>query len=225
MSRGQTNLATLAVALLLVSTAVTVGLALADGAVAGALRDPNEERVAVALSERLVSAEGPLTVRANVLDRDRVDRLDAASFREDFPVSADKNIRVALDDRTVVTTGTPTDGTTFSRIVLVARRRNVTVQPRFTADEPAVTLPRRSDAATLIIDPPGRRTVWTVWANDRVVLHDPDGLTGRYEIRLSRFETTRLAFNASDPLPPGSVTVRYAPETTTKRLLTVTVDA
>lgn len=223
--RAQANLPTLAVALLLVTTTVGLGLAVADNAFADATRDPAERRVAVSLSERLVGADGPLTRRGNVLNRSALDALDADRLRDAFPVTRGHDVRIRLGDRTLVEAGDPAGGATFRRVVLVAEREPTTVPVRFTGANATVTLPRRGDRATLTIDPPDGTAVRTVRANDRVVLHDDAGLDGSFEVRLSRLETTELAFDASGPLPPGSVNVSYAPTETTKGVLVVTVDA
>lgn len=223
--RGQANLPALGVALLVLSAAVGVGLAVADGAFAGATRDPGERRAAVALSERLVSPESPVTRRRNVLNRSAVAALNATVLRERFPVAADAAVRVRLDGEVVVAAGDATGGTTMRRVVLVAERQRVQVTPAFTGENASVTLPRRTHAATIRVEPPDGTTVRTVRANDRVVLHDPGGLSGRYRVRLSRLETTTLRFDATGGLSEGDVTVTYVPEETTKATLEVTVDA
>jgi hypothetical protein len=222
LARGQANLPALAVALLLVTTAAGLGVALADGAFASAERDPRERHVAVSLSERLVAADGPLTTRGNVLNRSRVAALDADGLVERFSVADGSAFRVRVGNGTVAERGDPTGGTTVSRVVLL-ERRTATTLPAVPGDR--VTLPRRTPRATLEVDPPATTTVRTVRANGRVVLHDPDGLDGRYDVALSRFETTTLAYEHAGPLPAGAVTVTYYPARTTKHQLVVTVDA
>lgn len=224
MRRAQANLPALVVALLVVSTAIGMSLALADGAFAGATRSPGDRRAAVALSERLVSADSPVTVRKNVLNRTIVARLNASSLRRGFPVVAGHDFSVRLGNRTLVSVGDSTGGVTMRRIVLVAQRQPVELTPRFTGPNATVTLPRRSRRADLTIHPPAGTTVRTVRANGRVVRYDPAGLDGTYRVRLARLETTTLALNASASLPAGSVTVTYYPERTTKATLVVTVD-
>lgn len=219
------NLPALVVALLLLSATVGLAVAVADSAFAGARRQPLDSRATVSLSERMVAADGPLAVRGNVLNRTRVRRLNTSSLRTWFPVTAGRDVLVRLDGRTLVERGDPRDGVTVQRVVLVAARDPTTLTPRFAGANATVTLPRRSDAATLTVAPPDGTTVRTVRANGRVVLHDPAGLDGTYRVALSRFETTTLAFRANGSLPPGSVTVEYAPETTVKATLSVTVDA
>ncbi|MFC6836760.1 DUF7263 family protein [Halomarina ordinaria] len=220
-TRGQANLPALAVALLVLTTTAGLALVVADGAFAGAERDATERHVAVALSERLVAADSPLSDRKNVLDDAALRALDAESLDESFPVVRGRDVRLRVDGETVVERGDPTGGATVRRVVVVRERQSVTLPA--TGDD-AVTLPRRSPRATLTLDPPGGTTVETVRANGRVVLHDPAGLAGTHDVSLSRFETTRLRFAAEGPLPPPSVEVTYYPARTTKAELVVTVD-
>lgn len=126
-------------------------------------------------------------------------------------------------DRTLAERGDPSGGATVERIVLVRSRERVSVTPPL--DTGAVTLPRRTDRVTLEVDPPAGTTVRTVRANDRVVLHDPAGLDGRYTVDTSRYATVRLAFEARGPLGRGDARVTYYPAETTKATLEVTVDA
>ena len=220
-TRGQANLPALAVALLVVTSAAGLGLLVADAAFADAQREPVERETAVALSERLVAADAPLTTRRNVLNASRVAALDAEALDRSFPVAEGRSVRIRLDGETVVERGDPTGGTTVRRVVLVERRQAVTL-PRVPDD--GVTLPRRSPRATVTLDPPPAATVETVRANGRVVLHDPDGLRGSYDLALSRYETMRLRFEGEGPLPPPAVEVTYYPARTTKAELVVTVD-
>ncbi|PSP55342.1 hypothetical protein BRC82_06220 [Halobacteriales archaeon QS_1_67_19] len=219
------NLPALAVALLVVTTVAGLSIGLADRAFLSAERDADERRIAVALSERLVGPETPLTVRANVLDANAIAALNESRLRELFPVVGDRDVRVRLADRNLAVGGDPTDGTTVSRIVLVEDRESVTLTPDLSADEPAVTLPRRTDRVQLSISPPAETDVSVVKNNEKVVLRNESGLDGTFEVSVSRFETATLAFEADGPLPTGSVEVTYYPAETRKAMLAVTVDA
>jgi len=220
-ARGQANLVALVAALVVLTATVGVGIAVADGAFAGAIRDPPERHTAVALSERLVAPDGPLTVRRNTLNETRVETLTADDLGRSYPVARGHDVRVALDGEAVVERGDP-QGPTVSRVVLVAHEQTVTWRPPL--DGNAVTLPRRTDRVTLSLDPPSGTNVRTIRANDRVVLRNPSGLDGTFTVRVSRFETVRLAFEATGPLSEGDVTVTYYPERTTKAVLEVTVN-
>lgn len=220
MSRGQANLPALVVALLLVGTSVGAALGLASGAFVSADTDPADARLATSLSERLVAADGPLTRRANVLSRPAVRN----STAEADWLPGDADVRVRLGDSTVVSRGDPTGGVSVRRVVLVASDERRRIDPDFAGGN-SVTLPRRTTNATLTLDPPAGTEITTVRANERVVLHDPAGLDGAYDVALSRYDTVTLAFEANSSLSAGSVTVDYRAETTTKAVLVVTVDA
>ena len=221
-ARAQTSLPALAVALLVLTTTLGLGMALADRAFGSADRDPTERRVAVALSDRLVSPDGPVTARGNVLNETAVDALNRSRLQSAYPVVGDRAVHIRLDDRTLVESGSVSDGTTVRRIVLVRRAETSRYEPQFVATN-ETTLPRRTDRVDLEIDPPPGTSVDTIRANDRVVLHNRSGLAGNFSVDVSRFETTHLAFAANRSLSQGDVTVTYAPARTTKATLEVTV--
>lgn len=222
--RAQANLPAFAVAVLIVTSTATLSVLVADSAFTAADRQPLERTQATDLSAAMVDAGSPLTVRANVLKDSRVDVLDdrLASW---FPTSTGVDVTVRLDDSVVARNGTPNGGTTVRRLVLVSTATPRVIEPRFTGSDRAVTLPRRTDRMTLTIDPPPGTTVRTVRVNNRVVLHDPGGLGGDYDVTLSRFQTATIRFDADRSLPRGSVRVAYRPTTTMKAVLSVTVDA
>ena len=208
--RGQANLPALAVALLVVTTVTGLAVVVADGAFAAAERDAVDRATGVAVADRLLSADSPLTERRNVLNASRMTASDVESV-----VPSGASVRVAVDGTVVYERGTPT-GPTVRRLALVAERQAITLRPPLEHGE--VTLPRRSPRATIEVDPGA--DVETVRANDRVVLHDPGGVTGAHEVNLSRYETTTLRFEGN--VDEGEVTVTYYPRRTTKARLEVT---
>ena len=222
--RAQATLPALAVSLLVLTAVVGASLTIADGAYASADREPEQRRLAVALSERLVSPESLTTTRANVLNGTVLDGLDADRLDEMFPVIEGTGVRIRVAEESIVERGTVTGGATLRRIVLVENRKEVRIEPTLTPPNYTTTLPRRTARAVVHIDVPPATNVRTVRANGRVVLYDPDGLDGDLSIRLSRFETTSLRFDIDGPLPPGSVAVTYHPANTTKAVMAVTVD-
>jgi hypothetical protein len=217
------NMPALAMALLVVTSVTVVSLGLADRAYLSAERDADERRVAIALSERLVAADSQVATRANVLDDDALAELNATRLRDQFPVTGD-DVAVRLGERTLAAAGDPTDGTTVRRIVLVENRTAASLTPRLSASDSAVTLPRRSPRVEIELSPPSESKVGVVKANEKVVLRNESGLEGRFEVRLSRFETTTLTFEADGSLPEGSVELTYYPAETSKAVLAVTVD-
>lgn len=214
--RGQANLAALAVALVALVSATTLGIVVADGALADADRDPETRRAAVAVADRVVSADST-TVRPNVLDGDALRSFTAARLDSLAPPVEGRAVRVRIGGRTVVNRGYPSDGTTIRRVVLVAteteRTRTISV-----ADGTAVTLPRRSPRVEITFS--SDADVETVRTNGRVVLHDPDGLDGTRSVSLSRYETATLTFAGGT----GTVDVTSYPRQTRKTVLEVTVD-
>lgn len=220
--RGQSNLLAVAVALVVLTAVTVLGLTVADAAFAGADRPVEDRRVAVALSERLVAADSPVTDRANVLNASAVERLDGSGLRSEFPVVGDRSVRVRVGDRTVAERGDPSGGYQIRRIVLVESRTAVTRTPRLDR-VPAVTLPRRTLRVDVRIDPPVGTTVGAVRADGRVVLRNASGLVGNFTVAVSRLETVSLTFDAAGPLPDGAVSVTYYPADTTKAELEVTV--
>jgi hypothetical protein len=223
VNRAQTGLPSLAIALLLLTVVTGVGLAVADGALASAERDAGERRVATSLAERLVAAQSPLTDRENVLNATRIERLDGAGVESAFPVADGHRVRIRANATTVAETGDVSRGTTFRRLVLVERRQSRTLQPAL-GDSSSVTLPRRTAEAMLELTPPANTSVTAVRANDRVLLRNVGGLSGQFQLDLSRFETTELRFVRTGSLPAGSVTIEYPAPETTKTTLEVTVD-
>lgn len=224
MDRAQASLPALAVALVVLTGATLVGLTLAEGALLSADRPADERRTAVSLGDRLVAADSPLTDRANVLNRTRLDRFDAGELRSAFPASQGSDVRVTVSDDIVSATEERVQGTTIRRLVVVADSGERTVRPSMGVSN-AFTLPRRTDRVEIGLAPPVNETVETVRANDRVVLHDPGGLRGTFDVNLSTRETVRMAFEANNTLPDGSVRVTFPTERTSRATMAVTVDA
>ncbi|QZY00443.1 DUF7263 family protein [Halobaculum rubrum] len=214
--RGQANLAALVAALIVLSATVGVTLGLAEGALAGADRQPTDRRAAVASTERLIAADSPVTRRKNVLNASALDTLSPERLVALAPPLTDAAFVVRVDGRPVVERGDPADGVSFRRIVLVSavEERTLTV-----AADGAVTLPRRTDSVRLDF---AEADVETVRANGRIVLHRPGGLRGARTVSVSRSETLTISFDAN---ATGTVVVTSTPERTRKATLEVRVDA
>ncbi|EMA19196.1 DUF7263 family protein [Haloarcula argentinensis] len=223
VTRAQTSLPALGVALVLLTVVTGLGVAMADTAIAGADRTPDERRVAATIADRLVAADGPLAARSNVLNQSRVDDFDQSALEQNAPPASEYAVSIELADEEIARSGTVHDGTRISRLVVVESRESRTLTPDLATTD-AVTLPRRSARATVTIDPPSGTTVWTVRANDRVVLHNRSGLDGSYEVSLVPYETTELRFQRAGRLESGNVTIGYDAPQSTKETLVVTVD-
>lgn len=221
--RAQASLPVLAIALLILSSVTVMSLAVADGVLASADRDPTERHVAASLADRLVAAGGPVAVRENVLGRSKLASLDAEALGTRFPVVDDEAVRLTVGGRAIVNDPNARGGTTIRRLVIVRRTERRSITPPF-AGRTAVTLPRRAGSATLSLDAPNGTEIRSVRANGRVLRYDLGGLDGRYDLDLSRFETVRLRFVGPGPLFRGNVTISYPVERTTRATLAVTVD-
>jgi hypothetical protein len=224
--RGQANLLAIGLAVLALTAALGLGVFLAEGALDGERRAAGERATAVAVSQRLVAADGPFGERRTVLNASRLAGTDAAELIARYPGLADADFRVTVGDRVVAERGDPTDGTTIRRIVTVRETAPRTLTPALSTDDgPGVTLPRRTDRVRLRIEPPANATVRTVRVDGRVVLHDPSGLNGTHEVSVSWLETLDISVEGEGSLPAGSVAVTYFPATDRKAELEVTVDA
>ena len=221
--RAQLSLPALGLAFLVLTAVVVLGVAIADGAVVSAERDALDRQATVTLSDRLVSADGPLTARQNVLSEASLTELNETTLRTQYGLGADADARVSLDGTTLATTGSVDGDRSIERLVVVRERHNQTLTPAFAAGN-RVTLPRRTDRVYLTISPERNNTVSTVRAGDRVVLHNDSGLRGSFTVHPSRLETTTIVFDSNRTLLEGSVRLTYQPVVTRKAQLGVTVD-
>lgn len=221
--RAQTSLPALGFALLVLTGVLVVGVAVANGALISADRTALERQAAIDLSDRLVGPDADLTERGNVLNATEAGSLDGEHLRTAYGISPPADAALSLNGETIAATGDVEGGSTVSRLVVVEERTERTITPAFTGAN-GVTLPRRTDAATLTIRPENDTTVTTVRANDRVILHDDSGLNGTVDVALSPYRTVRFEFDADGPLSAGSVEITYYPASTEKARLGVTVD-
>lgn len=221
--RAQTTLPVLGVALVLISAVSLIAVQASSSAVERASDPALERATAIALSERLVTNGTGLTVRANVLNRSRFDRVDERFLRENLSVRNDTAVRLRVGNRTLVESGAVAGGTTFERIVLTHTTQRRERHPTVDAGE-AVTIPRRVSSVDVTLASGPNASVRTVLAGDRVVLRNESGLAGQYRVRLSRYVTTPMTFDAVGTLDRGDVVLRYGAPVTRKAILEVTVD-
>ena len=215
------ELPALGIALLVLTGALVVGVSVAHSSLGASERPALEQRTAVGLSDRLIEGDAPTTHRENVVNDSALQELSGSTLRQ-YGLPAGADVRVKLGDSTVVSNGTVESGTTIERIVLVENRDRKVIEPTFDRTN-AVTLPRRTANATVIIEATNT-TVRQVQANDRVVLDNSSGLNGTFEVSLSRRETITLQFDAAGALAEGDVRIVYYPTRTRKATLGVTVD-
>lgn len=211
IDRAQANLLSLVVALVVLTTVTGLAIGHADGAIRGTDRDSIERTTASAVANQLVDADSPGTVRTNVIDGDR---FDAALVEGVLPPDVDG--RVSLDGSTVYERGTPDTGATVRRLVLVGKRGSRTI----VANESRVDLSRRTPRVTVQIGPAA--DVRTVRSNERVLLHDPDGLEGEFDVEIDRYERASLYFDGD--VGNESIAVTSYPLNSSSATLAVTVD-
>lgn len=219
--RGQANLIALGVALLALTTAAGVGLALADAALSGADRQPLDRAAAEGATDRLVAADAPTTRRANVLNESAIESLTMAQLERMAPAVEGRAVRVRLDGERLFERATPEQGVTIRRVVLIASETSVT-RTLDLEESATTTLPRRTERVRLSIAPDQNTTVVTVRADDRVVLHDPSGLDGAVTVAISRYETTTISFEMRGQ-GDGTVAMTYYPIQERKAVLEVSV--
>jgi hypothetical protein len=222
--RGQLSLPALAFAFLVLTAVVVLGVAVADGALVSAERDPVERQATVTLSDRLVSADGPLTVRPNVFEEAELTALNETTLRTAYGLGVDADAEISLDGTTLVSTGDVDGDHSIERLVVVRESHSHTLWPAFLTGR-TVTLPRRTNRVRLAIRPASNTTVTTVRTSDRVVLHNDSGLHGTFTVHPSRHRTASLSFDSNGTLSQGDVRLTYYPVETRKAQLEVTVDA
>lgn len=219
--RAQTSLPALGIALVLLVTtslfAVTVAAEQLETSRSGTL----ERQDAMGVADALIGADSEATVRANVLGRAALHSLSTATLEARYGLDPHAGVRIQLGTETVVRRGAVEGGATIERIVLIEDRSRRTIVPTFRQSR-QVTLPRRTPNVTLRVRP-DNATVETVRVNGRIVLDNPTGLRGRFEVPTSRFETATIEFDGSGRLASGDVRVIYWPARTRKARLHVTI--
>jgi len=221
--RGQVELPALAIALLVLTLTLFLGLSVATTVLSGADRDATERQAAVGLSDQLVAEEADITTRQNVLISSTIESLNQTVLRDRYGLGDDATVSIRLGGEQLLNPGGSFGGTTVERLVLLESRTGEMVTPDF-EDSRVATLPRRSANVTIALAPPAPTTVESVRANGRTILRNESGLRGRFEISVSRLQTTDLWFEAAGPLPTGSVELHYETPETRKATLAVTVD-
>lgn len=217
MTRAQSNLLALPVALVVVTAVAVGGVAVADAALDGADRTPRTDHAARILAERLVSADASIR-SANVLAASRMETLTASRLDRLAPAVAGRPVRVELDGRTLVERGDPR-GATVRRAILVADRRSVERTVTLTEDNATVALARTAQVRIVVSSPSGV-AVRTVRAGDRVLLHDPGGIRGPAMVRTRPVANGSLRFTLNGT---ADVTLTTFPRSTAPATLEVTV--
>jgi hypothetical protein len=223
-SRGQANLLSLAAALVLLTTATVGGVLVANVALADADTDPGAKHAAEALANRLVAADAPHARRSNVVSEAKLRSVTAADVHRLAPSVRGRPLRVRLGDEVVAERGDPS-GVQIRRRVRV--ERTVTRAATVNLSVRRVSLPTRVPAVRLSVTARNGTALTAVRANDRLVLHEPDGLSGDYEFRAPRDAPPTIAFELEGGGDAegveGDVTIRWTETNATVEPLTVTV--
>jgi len=218
--RAQAALPAVAVAVVVLASVTVAAVALADGALAGETRQPDERRAAATAADRLVSAPG-LTVRDRVFEADA--SISSDRFGALVPPAGAADVRIRLGNRTLLAVGDPDGGVTVRRSVRIATPERIERSVDLSETE-TVRLAERTDRLRIAVYPGNDTNVTAVRVNDRVVLHDPEGVEGESRVGASRFEPTTLRFDAGGNAT-GRAVVRYLTADTRATTLEVTVDA
>lgn len=221
--RGLSTLLSLVAAITVVTITLAGTMVIVEDAFRDTRRGDAERVTAVQASDRLVAAGGPIAVSQNVVASDALDSLSAADLRQ-LGASDRFAMAIAVDGERIAAVGDPGSGHVVRRIALVQSSERVERTPVLVGVDPDVTLPVRTDAIELTIDPPPNTTVTEVRSGDRVVLADGGGLDGSYDVQTSPYRTLSLAFETSGPLDTGDVAIAYESTNTERVILAVTVD-
>lgn len=221
--RGQANLLSLAAALVLLTTATVGSILLANVALADADTDPGVRHGAEALADRLVAADAPHARRSNVVSEAEIRSLTAADVDHLAPSVRGRPVRVRLGGDVIVERGDP-DGVRVRRLVRVERTGTRTTTVNLSVRR-RVSLPNRTPSVRLSVTTRNDTTLTAVRANDRLVLRDPEGLSGDYEFRAPRVAPPTVSFEleGAPEDAEGTVTVRWTATNATVEPLEVTV--
>lgn len=226
-ARGQANLLGFAAAVVVVATVTVTGVALASDALADADRQPGATHAAERLATHLVAADAAHTRDRNVLRADQTANLTAADLDAAVPPVRGRPIVVTLGGDVLVDRGGDArhaGGTArIERRVRVERAVDRTRRVDL-ATRGAVALPDHTGRLAIRIDTERTRTVRTVRADGRVVLHDPSGLSGRYVASVPEVRPLTLDVE-SDGDGPGTVRVSWTATNASVEELVVRVGA
>ena len=222
--RGLSTLLALVAAITVVTITLGGTMVIVEDAFRETRRGDAERAVAIQASDRLVAAGGPIADRPNVVNATAVSTISSGELRR---VGANDRfaMAVALDGERVAAVGDPEAGHVVRRIVVVQSDRRAVRTPTIAGGEaPELTVPVRTDAVELTISPPPATNVTEVRSGGRVVLADPGGLAGTYDVDTSPYRTLAFAFETTGPLATGDVEIAYQSTDRDRAILAVTVD-
>mgnify|MGYP000050092887 CR=1 FL=1 len=224
VDRGMSTLIALVAAITVVTITLGGTMVIVEDAFRETRRGDAERAVAIQASDRLVAAGGPIAVAPNVVNGSELSNLTAGDLRR--AGATDRfAMAVSVDGERVQAVGDPDGGHVVRRIVLVQSSERAVRTPTIVGGEdPELTVPVRTDAVALTITPPPNTTVTEVRSGGRVVLADPGGLDGVYDVETSPYRTLAFAFETTGPLATGDVELAYEATDRDRAILAVTVD-
>lgn len=230
-TRAQANLLGFVAAVVVVTTVTVAGVALAGDALADADRQPAATHAAERLSTHLVAADAAHTRGPNVLRADRTANLTVADLDREVASIRGRPVSVSLGDETIIERGNITgdaalrspDAVRVERQVRVERDIQRTERIDLT-EQAGRTLSDHTARVIVRIDTHRTRTVHTVRADGRVVLHDAAGLSGRYAVRVPDVRPLDVDIG-SDGDGPGAVTLSWTATNASVEQMVVSVGA
>lgn len=202
--RGQTTLAGLAVALVLLTTVTVGGIVAADRALADATGSPLEGHRAERGADALV-AGSPLTTDGGYVTQSLANETNASDLVAAIPSLRGVAFSVRFDGQEVASRGTPTGGVTVSRGVVAAETHTDSERIDL-GEEDAATLDGRTDEIRFDVEPGANTTVRTIRVGDRVALHRPTGIEGTHTVTVSSYASPTVGVDAERDAPTGSET-------------------
>jgi hypothetical protein len=223
--RGQANLLALAAALVVVTAATSIALLIAGGATDARTGDPEEAALASGITDRLLAADGPLARSDGTLNTTLIERFDGDDLQALLPADSDAVVRVRLGDRIIASTGDTPEGTQVTSLVRVVQYQPVTRYPDLVAnDSQSSRYVLRAAGWINVSINESAGTVHTVWVDDRMVLHDLNGINGTHRISIASDGEYDVRFGATH-VDEEIVRLRTVRREALVSRLVVTVDA
>jgi hypothetical protein len=222
-SRGQTTLAGLAVALVLLTTVTAGSIVAADRALVDATGSSLEHHRAERTATTLVT-DSPMATTDGTVDTTLVNETNASALVAAVPSLRGTAFSVWFDGREIAARGDVTDGVRVSRGV-VAVERHTDSEAINLSERDSTTLDGRTERIRFDVDPRNNTTVETVRVGDTVVLHRATGIEGEHVVDVSSYATPVVRVDVTGPNPTGTVTATATMFETRAARVEVVVDA
>jgi hypothetical protein len=215
--RGQANLIGFAVGLILISTATTAGVIVAEQALAGADTDRQNAHIAHATATAMVSPSAPYTISRNTLDRDQTEKITRKQLEAMVPALTGRHLQVYLDRQLLIGAEATPDAMVRRRVRIsytIPRTDTMSFDSstqsgsRRYAPEFRYVLTDRPTTVSLYIQPAPRQTVTSIRVADRVIRYNPNGLAGHYQIATPQQVPVEIAFKTVER-GPGQVALQW----------------